>query len=195
MKIIGLTGGIGAGKSTVASFFKELGVPVYTSDIEAKRLMNSSTKIKRALIKEFGEKAYRENTLNRAFLASVVFNDQKKLAAINAIVHPSVSNSFKRWVTKQKTPYVIQENAILFESNTADKYDYIITVTAPLEERIIRVIKRDSTTRAHVLARIDNQISDNDKIRNAHFVIHAIDKVSTKKEVLRIHQRLLELSN
>ncbi len=195
MKIVGLTGGIGAGKSTVASFFKELGVPVYTADVEAKRLMHSSKKIRRALIKEFGEKAYQENKLNREFLASVVFKDQNKLEAINAIVHPSVSNSFKRWVTKQRAQYVIQENAILFESNTADKYDYIIAVTAPLEERIRRVIKRDTTTRAHVLARIDNQISDNDKIKNSHFVIHAIDKVSTKEEVLTIHQRLLELSN
>ena len=195
MIIVGLTGGIGAGKSTVANFFKELGIPVYTADVEAKRLMHSSKKIKRQLIAEFGERAYRENKLNRPFLASIVFSDKKKLAAINAIVHPSVSNSFKRWIQKQKSAYVIQENAILFENNTAHRFDYIITVTAPLDERIRRVVKRDATTRAAVLARIENQIADEEKIKNSDFVIHAIDKSTTKKEVLKIHQKLLILAN
>jgi len=194
MILVGLTGGIGAGKSTVANFFKEIGVPVYTADVEAKRLMNSSKVVKQKLIKEFGRKAFVDNKLNRSFLAKIVFNDTAKLKAINNIVHPSVSNSFKRWVHKQKSPYVIQENAILFENNTAHKFDYIITVTAPVEDRIKRVMKRDNTTRNEVLARMNNQIPDTEKIKNSHFLITSIDKSSTKKEVLKIHKKLVELT-
>lgn len=195
MIVVGLTGGIGAGKTTVANFFKELGVPIYIADTEAKRLMHTSKKIKKLLIQEFGKNVYLDNKLNRTFLAAIVFNDTEKLAAINAIVHPTVANSFKRWVNKQKAPYVIQENAILYENNTAGKFDYIICVTAPIEERIKRVIKRDGTTRSKVLARIKNQISDQEKIKNSDFVIHTVSKETTKKEVVKIHHKLLQLSN
>jgi len=194
MIVIGLTGGIGAGKSTVANYFKELNVPVYIADEEAKRLMHSSKTVRQKITDEFGSEAYLNNKLNRPFIASIVFNNKSKLAAINAIVHPSVSNSFKRWTGKQSATYVLQENAVLFENNTAQKFDYIITVTAPVEERIKRVIKRDTTTRAAVLARINNQLSDKEKIERSDFVIHAIDKTTTKKEVLKIHEKLLKLA-
>jgi len=194
MIVIGLTGGIGAGKSTVANYFKELGVPVYIADDEAKRLMHSSKIVRQKIIAEFGSEAYIDNNLNRPFIAAIVFNDKSKLTAISAIVHPSVSNSFKRWTGKQTAAYVLQENAVLFENNTAHKFDYIITVTAPVEERIKRVIKRDTTTRSGVLARMNNQLSDKEKIKKSDFVIHAIDKVITKKEVLKIHKKLLKLA-
>ena len=194
MIVVGLTGGIGAGKSTIATFFKELNVPVYIADNEAKRLMHTSKVVKEKIINEFGEEAYIHNKLNRPFLAAIVFSDKSKLTAINAIVHPSVSNSFKRWTHKQSSPYVIQENAILFENGTSHKFDYIITVTAPLDEKIQRVMDRDTVKRADVLTRINNQISDNEKIESSDFVIHNIDRVSSKKEVLKIHKKLLKLA-
>lgn len=193
MMKIGLTGGIGSGKTTVANYFIELGVPVYFADIEAKRLMHTSKVVKRKLIEEFGSKAYQNNKLNRQYLASIVFNNKQKLAAINSIVHPSVANSFKRWVNKQEKPYVIQENAILFESNAAEKFDYIITVTASLDKRISRVISRDGTTKKDVLARIDNQISDAIKIQKSNFVIENNHLKETKNQVLSIHKQLLKI--
>ena len=194
MIVVGLTGGIGAGKSTIATFFKELNVPVYFADNEAKRLMHTSKVVKEKIINEFGENAYIHNKLNRLFLAAIVFNDKSKLTAINAIVHPSVSNSFKRWTHKQTSPYVIQENAILFENGTSHKFDYIITVTAPLDEKIQRVMVRDNVKRADVLTRINNQISDSEKIKRSDFVIHNLDLVSSKKEVIKIHKKLLKLA-
>jgi len=193
---VGLTGGIGSGKTTVAKLFVELGIPVYIADTEAKRLMRTSKAIKRKLMEEFGEKAYIKNKLNRVFLADIVFNDKKKLDAINKIVHPSVEISFKRWIKKHNSAYVIQENAILFESNRADKFDFIITVTAPIQDKIERVMKRDHATKEEVFARMNNQISDQEKIERSNFVIVNRDLNHTKKEVLKIHKQILKaLSN
>jgi len=191
---VGLTGGIGAGKSSVAKFFEDLGIPVYIADIEAKRLMQSSRVVKRKLINEFGKDAFIDNKLNTTYLAKIVFNNKDKLAAINKIVHPSVANSFKRWVRKQKAPYVIQENAILFESNSDKAFDVIVTVVAPLEERIKRIIARDNTSRAQVLARIKVQLSDKEKINRSDFVIENTTLQSSKNQVKKIHRRLLKLS-
>ena len=196
MIIVGLTGGIGSGKSTVAKLFIELGIPVYIADTEAKRLMRTSKAIKRKLLVEFGEKAYIKNKLNRAFLANIVFNDKKKLTAINKIVHPSVANSFKRWISKHNSAYAIQENAILFENNSADKFDFIITVTAPIQDKIDRVMKRDNVTKEAVFARMNNQISDKEKIKKSNFVIENRDLNQTKIDVSRIHKQILmALSN
>lgn len=192
MITVGLTGGIGSGKTTVANLFMELGIPVYIADTEAKRLMHTSKVIKRKLLEEFGEKAYIKNKLNRAFLSNIVFNDKKKLAAINKIVHPSVANSFKRWLNKQDSAYAIQENAILFESNSTDKFDIIITVIAPIKDKIDRVMKRDHVTKEEVLARMDNQISDKEKIKKSNFVIENQDINLTKNEVSKIHKLILK---
>ncbi len=194
MIVVGLTGGIGAGKSTAANFFKELGVPVYIADIEAKRLMHTSKVVRRKLIEEFGDQTFVDNRLNRSYLANIVFNDKTKLAAINAIVHPSVANSFKRWVGKQQAPYVIQENAILFENNSFHNFDFIITVTAPLEEKIERVMSRDNAKRSEVLLRIKNQISDEEKAKKSDFVIENNTLVTTRKTVKKIHKKLIEFS-
>ncbi len=194
MIVVGLTGGIGAGKSTVANYFRALGVPVYVADNEAKRLMHTSKVVKQKLIDEFGEETYIENKLNRPYLAAIVFNNKTKLTAINAIVHPSVSNSFKRWVRKQRSPYVVQENAILFENNTFQNFDYIITVVAPTEERITRILARDSATRNEVLARMKNQISDEEKAKKSDFILHNNDLVITKKEVRKIHRKIVKLA-
>ena len=145
-KIIGLTGGIGSGKSTVAGMFNALGVPVYISDVEAKNLMESSKSIRQSLLLLFGENAYVDGALNRVFIASKVFNDSDLLAQLNAIVHPKVAAHFKSWLSKQNAAYVIKEVAILFETNSQHNFDYIITVVAPLEERVQRVVRRSVLT-------------------------------------------------
>lgn len=191
MKVIGLTGGIGSGKTTIAKMFEALGVPVYYADDEAKKLMNSSKKIKEKLIKTFGNESYTSGILNRKYLADLVFHNKKKLTEINEIVHPEVDRHFKSWVQKQNTPYVLQENAIIFENKKQDVFDAIITVSTPIEIKIDRVISRDTTSRENVLARIKNQLNDAYKIANSNYVIYNIDLEDSKKQVDEIHQKIL----
>lgn len=194
-KLVGLTGGIGSGKTTVAKYFEELGVPVYIADLEAKALMNRSKVIRRKLIALFGNEAFLENTLNRPFIAQQIFNDKKLLNAMNAIVHPKVASHFKRWVNKQDSPYVISEAAILFENGSYKKYDYIITVTAPEHIRLQRVIKRDNSNKQKVEAIMANQWSDQEKIKRSDFVIENIDLEQTKIQVRKIHKKILKLTS
>lgn len=191
---VGLTGGIGSGKTTVAKYFKKLGVPVYVADIEAKKLMATSKVIKKELIEAFGNSAYINGELNRPFLAQMVFNDKNKLALINSIIHPKVGKHYANWLQQQKAPYCIQENAIIFENNKADQYDYIITVTAPKKLRIKRVIDRDTSSKEEVLARINNQWNEAEKNKLADFVIENINLNDTKKQVRKVHQKLLEIA-
>ncbi len=190
MVIVGLTGGIGSGKSTIAKMFEDLGVAVYYADDEAKKLMNTSPQIRIKLIDEFGEKTFENGNLNRAYLAEIIFNDKEKLQIINAIVHPEVDKHFKNWVSKQKGIFVIQENAILFESNKQDSFDYIITVTAPKETRIKRVIKRDKVSEQQIISRMKNQFDDAEKIKNSNFVINNINLSQSKQQVKNIYQKL-----
>ena len=192
MVVIGLTGGIGSGKTTVAKEFEKLGVPVYIADKEAKALMNRSKVIKRKLKALFGEEAYRNDILNRPFLASKIFNDRALLEKMNAIVHPKVASHFKRWLKKQDSIYVLKEVAILFENGSYKNCDYIITVTANQEERISRVIKRDECTREKVLAIISNQISEEEKIKKSDFVIYNDDLQETIKSVKTTHKKILK---
>ena len=171
MKIIGLTGGIGSGKTTVAKVFSELGISVYISDVEAKALMNRSKIIRRKLIALFGEEAYKDNLLNKPFIANKIFNDAQLLNKINSIVHPKVGHHFNRWLKKQKGEYVIKESAILFESGGDAYCDFTILVTAPKDVRIKRVIERDNTSKEKVQAIIDSQLSDTIKRDKADFII------------------------
>ncbi len=193
MIIVGLTGGIGSGKTTVANLFKELGIPIYIADVEAKLLMNRSKVIKRKLIALFGEDAYNSEGLNRVFIASKVFKDKTLLNKMNAIVHPKVAKHFNRWLKKQNSAYVIKEAAIIFEHNMESQYDYIITVTAGKKERIHRILKRDTTTKDKIFAIMDNQLSDEDKIKRSDFVIVNDSLENTKKQVFRINKDLLQL--
>ena len=195
MIVIGLTGGIGSGKTTVANYFIELGVPIYFADDEAKKLMNTSKKIKKKLIIEFGKKAYTNGVLNRAYLAAIVFNDKNKLKRINSIVHPEIATHFSKWVKKQKSVYVIQENAILFENNTASKFDFIITVTAPIDVRVQRVIERDSVREEDVLSRMNNQWDEAKKIKFSDFIIQNINLSDTKKQVAKLHRKLSKMNS
>ncbi|WP_336128749.1 dephospho-CoA kinase [Mesoflavibacter sp. CH_XMU1422-2] len=190
--LVGLTGGIGSGKTTIANFFKELGVPIYIADTEAKALMNRSKVIKRKLIALFGDNAYQNGKLNRDFLSKQIFNNKDLLQKMNAIVHPKVASHFKRWVKKQEAPYVISEAAILFENGSYKKYDYIITVTAPEEVRLKRVMSRDSASKEKVKSVMNNQWKDEEKIKLSDYVIQNINLEEAKAQVLQIHQNLLE---
>ncbi|MFC5195993.1 dephospho-CoA kinase [Bizionia hallyeonensis] len=192
MKIVGLTGGIGSGKTTVAKLFGQLGVPTYFADDEAKALMNRSKVIKRKLIALFGDEAYKNQKLNRPFLAEAIFNDKNLLKAMNAIVHPKVASHFKKWTEKQQTDYVLKENAILFEHGGEKDCDFTILVTAPESIRIERVIARDQRTKAQVQAIINNQLPEQEKIKKATFVIENTDLNATKKQVIKVHQNLIK---
>ena len=192
MITVGLTGGIGSGKSTIAKMFEELGVAVYYADDEAKRLMNSSQQIREKLIKEFGKESYKNGNLNRAFLAEIIFNDKEKLLKINSIVHPEVDKHFKNWVKDQNGDFVIQENAILFENNKQNDFDYIITVTASKDLRIERIIKRDSIDKNQIISRMNNQLDDAKKIGSADFVINNIDLDQSRVQVKKIFHELIK---
>ncbi len=191
-KIVGLTGGIGSGKTTVAHMFKALGVPVFNSDDEAKVLMNSSVIIKQEIIELLGENSYKDDTLNKPYIASQIFNTKAVLKQINAIVHPKVAAAFDTWVSKQNAPYVVKEVAILFETRTDSLVDFIITVIAPLETRIQRVMERDQKSREAVELIIDNQLSDSEKIKKSHYVIENNNRLITEKKVLEIHTKILD---
>ena len=185
-KVIGLTGGIGSGKTTIANYFQEMGVPVYIADDGAKRVMQSENIVKQ-IKTVFGENLFENNILNRAQLAEIVFNDKDKLAQLNAIVHPAVKKDFEEWLLiHKKNTYVIYEAAILFESGRYKECDVVITVTAPKEIRIQRVLKRDNTTREHVLSRMEMQWDDEKRISGSNFVINNDNLKNAKEEVVKI---------
>ncbi|MCP4969642.1 MAG: dephospho-CoA kinase [Arcobacter sp.] len=192
MIIVGLTGGIGSGKTTVANFFKELGIPVYIADVEAKKLMNKSKVLQRKIKKLFGEEAYKNNELNRPFIASKIFNNEILLQEMNAIVHPKVGKHFKKWAEKQSAPYVIKEAAILFENNSYIQCDFVVTVIVDEEVRMQRILERDNTTKAKVRAIIDNQWNDEDKVKLSDFIIKNNMLKDTENQVLEIHRKLLK---
>lgn len=194
MKVVGLTGGIGSGKTTVAGFFNELGVPVYIADTEAKSLMNRSKVIKRKLIALFGEKAYLDDCLNKPYIASKIFTDKTLLEQMNAIVHPKVASHFKRWRNKQNAPYVLNESALLFENDSYKKYDLIITVTAPKLDRIKRVLQRDNASEENIRAIMNNQWDDVQRIELSDFTITNNTLSDTKKQVKIIHQKILAMT-
>ena len=192
MITVGLTGGIGSGKTTVARAFEALGIPIYIADDEAKKLMNTSKVLRRKLIALFGETAYKDHKLNKPYLAKAIFNNKELLEKMNAIVHPKVGKHFIKWKNKQKAPYVIKEAAILFENGSYKNYDYIITVTAPEKTRIERVLKRDNSNIEKIKTIIANQWKDALKVGLSDFVIENTNLETTHQEVLKTHQELLK---
>lgn len=190
--VIGLTGGIGSGKSTVVNMFSEFeNIAIYIADDEAKKLMNTSAKIKTQLITEFGEEAYINNELNRPCLASIVFNNKEKLTTLNAIVHPVVNEHLQNFIKENSNKdYILYENAILFENGSDSFCDKIITVTAPENVRINRVIKRDNSTIEDVKSRIKNQWSETKKTLQSNYLIENLTLTKTKEQVLKIHNSL-----
>ncbi|GAA4274662.1 dephospho-CoA kinase [Aquimarina gracilis] len=191
MKVVGLTGGIGSGKSTVAKMFDKLGVAVYIADDEAKKLMNTDASVQGQIIELLGEDSYKDGILNRNYIAEIVFKDKSKLEGLNAIVHPAVASHFNEWKNKQTGEYVVKEAAILFENDGYKYCDYTILVVAPLEIRIERVLKRDAITREQVLSRTNNQWEDSRKIPLADFIIHNTNLEETENQVSEIHARIL----
>ena len=191
---VGLTGGIGSGKTTVATFFSELGVPIYIADLEAKKLMVTSKILIRQLKKLLGKEAYVNGELNKTFIASKIFNNIELLNKMNAIVHPKVARHFDRWYAKQKSAYIISESALIFENNNQENYNIIISVIADKDIRLARVISRDSSNKKKVEAIMSNQTTDIIKKQKSDFIIVNKSLESTKKTVEVIHNSIIKLA-
>jgi|ERR1700730_4971846 len=191
---VGLTGGIGSGKSTVAHVFEILGIPVYYSDKEAKRLMNEDPELKKQLVEHFGKEAYADNLLNRRFMAEIVFKDKEKLQLLNSLVHPITIRKAEEWMHQHQTPYVIKEAALIFESGSQENLDYVIGVSAPLNLRIQRTMKRDVVSREEVLRRMQNQIQESIKMRLCDFVIRNDEQHLVLPQVLALHEKIKRLA-
>ena len=189
--IIGLTGGIGSGKSTVAKIFAQFGIPVLDADATAKAIMNEDSSVKTKLIELFGTEAYKESQLNRPYIAQLVFDDAFKLQQLNAIIHPITIQYAKDWALKQSAPYVIKEAALFFESGSAEGVDKIIGVTAPKHIRIQRVMQRDQISREEVIKRMEHQIEDSLKMKLSDWVIQNDDMHLLIPQVLAIHNEIL----
>lgn len=188
---VGLTGGIGSGKSTIAKVFEVLGIPVYYADDAAKELMNTDEELKKKIIKLFGEETYPDGKLDRKHLGSQVFNDSFKLDLLNSLVHPVTISHAAKWMQQQTTPYSIKEAALFFESGSADKIDYMIGVYAPQHIRIKRVMERDGVTREEVLKRINRQINEELKMKLCDFIITNNEQQLVIPQVMALHEKLL----
>ena len=192
---VGITGGIGSGKTTVCEIFIRLGISLYNSDSKAKWLMNNNENIKQQLIERWGSQLYKNNQLDRSFLAEIIFADKKALEYVNSIVHPAVNTDFKKWsILHTKEVYVIEESALLFESKAYSDMDVTVTVYSPENIRIERVIKRDNVSREQVINRINNQLSDQEKVKRSEFVIYNNEKQSLLEQVLNLHNELISRS-
>lgn len=190
---VGLTGGIGSGKSTVAHIFETLGIPVYYADDAAKKLMNEDEGLKQQVQQLLGEGAYSNGQLNRAFVSAQVFNNADKLAMLNAIVHPATITDAAKWMKQQSAPYAIKESALIFESGAQENLDKLIGVFAPKAIRIKRVMDRDGITREGVLARMNKQINETIKMRLCSYVITNDEQQMLIPQVLNVHKELLTL--
>jgi dephospho-CoA kinase len=191
---IGLTGGIGSGKTIVAKIFETLGIPVYYADDAAKRLMNSDEALKRSIIENFGEGAYLKNELDRKFLASIVFNDQKKLSLLNSLTHPVTIRDASEWMLQQRSPYAIKEAALLFESGAAELLDFVIGVSAPQHIRIKRVVERDNIPESEVMKRISRQMDEEKKMKRCDFVIVNNEEQLVLPQVMTLHEKFVNLA-
>ena len=175
-KIIGLTGGIGSGKTTIANYFAEKGIPVYIADYEAKKITDSP-EILQSIRTVFGDEVFNNEKLDRVKVSQIVFNDTDKLKLLNEIIHPAVKKHFKNWVLQNSNfDFVVYETAILFESGSYKQCDVVISVIAPIETRIKRVMVRDSVSREDVIKRMENQWLDEERIKNSDFIIENTNK-------------------
>lgn len=186
MKNIGLSGGIGSGKTTVSKILLENGIPVYDSDTRAKYIINNSSEVKKSIIDNFGNVSFTNNILNKKYISKLIFNDKIALKKINSIVHPYVYNDFLEWKKSVFFKYVIYESALIFESGSYKKNDYNILVISDEDERIKRVIRRDELNKNDVVVRINNQWQDEKKIPLADYIIN-------NDSILKINQRVLDL--
>ena len=194
MLLIGLTGGIGSGKTTVAGIFEVLGIPVYYADLEAKRIMNEDKHLRSQLTELFGKEIYVNGSLNRSQIAAIVFKDKEKLRQLNALVHPATIADSERWMKAQKSPYALKEAALIFESGSNSKLDYVIGVYSPIEMRIKRVMERDSISAAEVERRMLNQMQEDYKMNLCDFVIFNDEQQLLIPQVTALHEKLAESS-
>jgi dephospho-CoA kinase len=192
---IGITGGIGSGKSTVAKVFETIGIPVYYADDAAKRLMNEDAALQQQITALFGPTAYVQGQLDRKYIAGQVFSDKTKLQQLNAIVHPATIADGERWMQQQTTPYAIKEAALIFESGTQGGLDYVIGVSAPTSLRLLRVMKRDQVDREAVIARMNKQINEIIKMRLCDFIIYNDEQQLVIPQVLDLHEKLVKLAS
>ena len=193
MVSLGITGGIGSGKSYVTRIFAALGVPCYDSDMETKKLYEDNETLKYSLIELLGEAVYSNGKLNTAYMASLIFNDRSLLSRVNALVHPVVIIHFMHWAVRQHAPYVIFESAILLELKPPVHMTRVLTVSADKELRLERVCRRQNISRDEVLARMNKQWSDQERESRADFVISSNEKEALLPKVLAIHNRMLEI--
>ena len=191
---VGLTGGIGSGKSTVAAVFEVLNIPVFYADDAAKKIMNSDAVLRQNLIAAFGRQTYNNDMLNRAYLSSLVFNNPHQLEKLNAIVHPATIAEAERWFAKQTTPYVIKEAALLFESGSAAQLDYLIGVSAPQPLRILRTMQRDNISEEQVLQRMNKQMDETIKMKLCNFVLVNDEQQMLLPQILQLHNQLLSIA-
>ena len=191
---IGITGSIGAGKSTVAGIFKVLGVPVFDADATAKNILNTDSVLREQIAAAFGSETYKNGLLDRKYLATLVFNNPNQLAKLNALVHPATIEAANIWAKhweEQGCPYILKEAALLFEAGTNVGLDFIIGVTAPVEMRIARVMERDHVTREEVLKRMQHQLDDTEKMKRCNFVIDNNEVSLVIPQVLALHARFI----
>ena len=189
---IGLTGGIGSGKSTVARILETMGIPVYYADDAAKLIMNTDLGLRKEIQQHFGEASYRDGQLDRKYLAGIVFNDTEKLALLNSLIHPVTIKHSEEWFRHQSAPYAVREAALLFESGASENLDFIIGVYAPKPLRIRRVIKRDGLTVEEIEKRMNRQINEEMKMKLCDAVIRNDEQELVIPQVMEIHQLLLE---
>ena len=190
---IGITGGIGSGKSTVSKIFEVLGIPVYYADDASKRLMNEDEELKEKLRSTFGDKTYVDGQLDRAYVAAVVFNDPGKLVLLNSIMHPATIKDAEKWMLHQTTPYAIKEAALIFESGSQEYLDKVIGVYAPVAVRIHRVMQRDNVTREEVLSRMNKQIDEDMKMRLCDYIITNNEQELLIPQVIELHKKFLAM--
>lgn len=192
---IGLTGGIGSGKSTVAKVFETLGIPVYYADEAAKRLMNTDQELKASIISHFGEAAYTESGLDRKYLAGIVFNNKEKLDLLNSLTHPATIRDAENWMRKQTSPYVIKEAALLFESGAEANLDKVIGVYTPEHIRIRRVMERDGVPADEIQKRMNRQMNEEMKMKRCDYVITNSGQEMLIPQVLKLHEQFLSMKS
>jgi len=188
---LGVTGGIGSGKTTVCRVFNVLGIPVFSADPAANKIIDTNADIIRGINSLAGKDLYPDGSLDRSLLASMIFNDKSFLGKINSLVHPVVFDNFERWAKEQNAPYVIMEAAILFESGASKLVDKVVTIIAPMEERMERVIKRNKLSRDQVMDRINNQMDDESKTKLSDYIIHNSENDMIIPAILKIHEDIL----
>ena len=191
---VGLTGGIGSGKSTVAQIFEVLGIPVYYADIAAKRLMNEDEELRSAITNIFGKEAYSNNILDRKYLSSIVFSDPAKLTSLNSLVHPATKKDVEAWMQQQTSPYAIHEAALIFEAKVSERLDRVIGVSSPIELRIKRAMERDKVDRDEVLKRMKQQLDEDLKMSKCDIVLINDEQQLLIPQVLDVHEKLIALS-